>query len=569
MAADTASVGSVVPCPDPSAHQHSNSHDLSNAASTAALYATSHGKQSESKESAQQRNVLDADGKLSSSSKLTTTVKDVSNDAAGAAASLKYAKAQDLPSFPSAGIAAGSANKAALLAKDYKMQDLWQPELSAAGSKAALLAQQKGGKLDLWEASASKEGHSAATLAMRNKGLGPEVYQGSSPENKSKALLAATMSVNNGRQRAGSTPVPVAPAYPDSHNSAANALSAATASHRTSTMNNDGWNSPSNQAARIVNSKVDRGMYTSDIHFESEDDRHQAALKASAMTMAKQLYQTQNRSAMLADPDGGAGEGAGIAMSRNQASSTQPDIKLEAMRYIHLQEAAHKLASERLAKIDKDGEPARYREYYGYGNEEKPKRISRMSLRSNTGRPGRKRASSEGTGDLSDSDDEVQANRIRMQMSQLHSGINSVDAKKQQDDRARVMAAAEKRVSARLHDMDERVYADTGRISQSMQEEWEAKARQRAEKDREERALHPGKTHIGGGKFMDQAEIEAIAAARLKPTLDEISENAAQRRARDEELRIQKQQQEKAKMEETAQKQRQKEEFKKMRGEQR
>lgn len=493
----------------------------------------------------------------------------MSNLSTGAAASLKYAKAQDLPSFPSAGIAAGSASKAALLAKDYKMQELWHPELSAAGSKAALLAQQKGGKLDLWEASASKDGHSAATLAMRNKGLGPEIYQGSSAENKSKALLAATMSVNQGRQRAGSSPAPVAPAYPDSHNSAANALSAATASHRTSTLkSSDGWNSTSNQAARIVNSKTDRGMYTSDIHFESEDDRHQAALKASAMTMAKQLYQTQNRDAMLADPDGGAGEGAGLAMARNQASTTQPDIKLEAMRYIHLQEAAHKLAAERLAKIDKDGEPARFREYYGYGpQEEKPKRISRMSMRSNAGRPGRKRASSEGTTDTLDSDDEEQAARIRTQMSQLHTGVGAVDAKKQQDDRARVMAAAEKRVSARLHDMDERVYADTGRVSHSMQEEWEAKARQRAEKEREERALHPGKTHIGGGKFMDQAEIEAIAAARLKPTLDQISDNADQRRARDEELRIEKQQQEKAKMEENMQKQQQKEEFKKIRGE--
>lgn len=446
------------------------------------------------------------------------------------------------------------------------MQELWQPELSAAGSKAALLAQQKGGKLDLWEASATKDGHSAATLAMRNKGLGPEIFQGSTPDNKSKALLAATMSVNQGRQRAGSTPAPVAPAYPDSHNSAANALSAATASHRTSTLKNDGWNSESNQAARIVNSKVDRGMYTSDIHFESEDDRHQSALKASAMSMAKQLYEVQNRSAMLADPDGGAGDGAEAAMARNQASSTQPDIKLEAMRYIHLQEAAHKLASERLAKIDKDGEQARFREYYGYGNEEKPKRLSRMSMRSNTGRPGRKRASSEGTTGSFDSDDEDQANRIRTQMSQLHSGIATVDTKKQQDDRARVMAAAEKRVSARMHDMDERVYADTGKISQAMQEEWEAKARQRAEKEREQRAAHPGKTHIGGGKFMDQAEIEAIAAARLKPTLDAISDNAEQKRARDEELRIEKQQQEKLKMEETAQKQQQKEEFRKIRG---
>lgn len=71
MAADTASVGSVVPCPDPSAHEHGKGHDLSNAASTAALYATSHGKllvSHDSKDAAAQKSVLGPDGKLSSSS---------------------------------------------------------------------------------------------------------------------------------------------------------------------------------------------------------------------------------------------------------------------------------------------------------------------------------------------------------------------------------------------------------------------------------------------------------------------------------------------------------------------
>jgi hypothetical protein len=290
------------------------------------------------------------------------------------------------------------------------MQELWHPELSQAGSKAALLAQQKGAKLDLWEAQGTAEGHSAATLAMRNKNLGPEIYQGNSPDNKNKALMAATMSVNNGRQRAGSTPKTVAPAYPDSANSAANALSAATASQRNSNLGGAGWDSPANQAARIINSKTDRGMYTSDIHFESEDDKHQAALRASAMSMAKQIYETQNRSAMLADPDGGAG--AEAAMSRNSAAP-QTDIKLEAMRYIHLQEAAHKLAAERLAKVDKNLEDSRYRSYYGY--DDKPKRLSRMSMRSSGGGRARGRASSDANNDYSDCDDEREANRIRSQ----------------------------------------------------------------------------------------------------------------------------------------------------------
>ena len=50
--------------------------------------------------------------------------------------------------------------------------------------------------------------------------------------------------------------------------------------------------------------------------------------------------------------------------------------------------------------------------------------------------------------------------------------------------------------------------------------------------------VNHGKIHIGGGKYMDQSEIDAIAKARLQPTLDEISEKAEAQRARDEEIRL-------------------------------
>lgn len=485
----------------------------------------------------------------------------------GAATSLKYAKAQDLPSFPSRGYVADSAGKAAMLAKDYKMKELWQPEQSSAGSRAATLANAKGGKLDLWQASATADGHSAATLAMRNKSLSPNVDYGVTTENKSKALQAATMSHNKGRQRAGSTPQPRLPQYPDSHNSTANALNAATASHRASTMKMapDGWDSEANQAARFKNigSRMEPEMFGEHPPVETDggEAKHQAALRASAISMAKQIYETQNRTALTSDP--AEITGAQVAASRNSASA-QPDIKQEAMRYISLQETAHKLAAERLAKVDKNMEASRYREYYGY--EDKPKRLSsRMSLRSVGGR-GRNRASSEGTRGSYDSDDEEQARRIRTQMSQLSSGLGQVDQKKQQDDRAKLLAAAEKKVQQRMHNMDEKVFADTGKVSPALMEEWEAKARERAQKEREQQAEHPGKTHIGGGKFMEQSEIEAIAAARLKPTLDEINDTAEKRRARDAELQQEKEEEERNKRFEKAQQKDEKAEQKRLKG---
>lgn len=68
MAADTASVGpNEVPCPDPSVHEHHNK--LSEQASTAALYVTHQGRQTETHGASAQVNPLGPDGKLSSKSK--------------------------------------------------------------------------------------------------------------------------------------------------------------------------------------------------------------------------------------------------------------------------------------------------------------------------------------------------------------------------------------------------------------------------------------------------------------------------------------------------------------------
>jgi hypothetical protein len=44
--------------------------------------------------------------------------------------------------------------------------------------------------------------------------------------------------------------------------------------------------------------------------------------------------------------------------------------------------------------------------------------------------------------------------------------------------------------------------------------------------------------HIGGGKYIDQADIEAVALARVQPTLDEITEKTEKRRAEEEERRL-------------------------------
>lgn len=444
------------------------------------------------------------------------------------------------------------------------MRELWQPEQSAAGSKAAFLAAKDGGKVDLWQPQPTSVGNSAASLAMKKQGLGPNVDRGYTDASRNNSLLAATKSVSQGRQRAGSMPTARPANYPDSQNSGKNALNAASVSHRKG--GPDGWGSESNQAARVKNIHMDREMFGEHPPVEPEvaEAKHNAALRASAVSMAKSMMEYQNRQTAASESDTSSlrlgSSGAETAHRRNQSSMSQPDLKEEAMKYIHLQDAAHKLAQERLAKVEKEMEHGKYREYYGYPGQSN--RQSRFSVR---GRQ-RKRASSEGD-NLSDSDDEKQARRIRNQMSQLSTAQSTVDDKQRQEDRARLLAAAEKRVHARMHDMDEKVFQETGKVSQSMMDEWETKARERAEKDRAERAQHPGKTHIGGGKYMDQAEIEAIAAARLKPTLDELNDTAEKKRARDEEIRIKQDRMETERMEEKMKDREMKAEFKRIKGE--
>lgn len=454
------------------------------------------------------------------------------------------------------------------------MAPSWQPEASAAGSKAALLAHKEGGKSNTWTPEASAHGHSAATIAMSKKGLGPSADWSSTEEGKRKALVAAGGAVStSGRKRAQSTPAPpvlypdagnsaknaltaatlahtpsmkmsksqttqaTPPLYPDAGNSAKNALSAATIAHTPSmkvSKSQDSNRADSNamRAARIQHSKVSPQMYTErpPVALEVEEKKRQDALKASAISMAKKMYDVQqqhiDRASGRSAPSH-AQTGATAAQQSQQTYATDDDIKEQAMRYIGIQEAAQKLAAERLAKIGPDAN-ASYRDYYGY---EKPSR-NKLSIRR-----GRNRASSNPeTGDSSD--DEFQSRRIRSQMSQLNKSLAEVDAKKRDQDRKHLLAAAERKVQAQMLGLDKKIFDETGKMSPAMIDDWDSKARAKAAADSEARMENHGRVNIGNGKYMDQAEIDAIAQARIQPTLDEIAEKTEKRRAEEEEQRL-------------------------------
>lgn len=425
---------------------------------------------------------------------------------------MKYAKPHELPSHPSVGIdTKNSGNKAALLANSqHKDFEYWKPELSTSAGKAATLAAKDGGKLNLWEYKPTGQGLGAATIAMnKGNGMSPQLDRGYTEDGRKKALQAATISSSGSRTRAPSNPTQPK-LYPDAENSTFNAQNAASVAHRPSQRSSQDtrMSDKANEASRITHMRgMSREMFTEHppVAPETDELRSNAAMHASAVSMAKQMQDDLDTSV-----------------------APQGDIRTQAKQYLHLQEAAQKLAAERLAKLDPDGVMA-YREHYGYSNNQS--KNTKGSTRT------RKQRKPMGAADSDSSDDEMRAGKIRNQMSQFNTSLADVDAQKRTTDRASLMAAAERSVHKQIMDMDQQVFLDTGKVTPAMMDEWEAKAKARAEADSSKRTETVGMVHIGGGKYMSQTEIDAIAAARMQPTLDEINASTERQRARDAEIK--------------------------------
>ena len=465
------------------------------------------------------------------------------------------------------------SNAASSAARTGANVNVWKPEVTAASSKAASAAANQGGNVKVWRPEVSVDGNKAAGSALRNKNLGPAIDYGYTPDGTSRALLAATGAMASGRKRAGSLPTAKNPVYPDSANSAANALSAATLAHRPSTKAAPASPAPERRigmsqadATRIHNAAVTnlgREMYSSTppVNLEVEERKRQAGITAAATVMAKQMYSVQQKAleseAGLRRSDS---QFAASSVHNNRLSSLSSSSEEQPQtpqQYLNLQAAAQKLASERLAKLNDDN--AAYRNYYGASSPQQ----SKLSVR---GRLRRRASSDSGLQE----NDAARSAQIRSQMSQFNTKVAEVDAQKQAKDRAALLAAAQRNVTQRMSVIDTKVFDDTGKASPAMKSEWEAAAKARAEAESSARMTNYGKVSIGGGKFIEQSELEAIALKRVQPTLDEITEKADTQRAIDEERRQQAEEERRIATEKAAQEnernQKPKEEWKKFRG---
>ena len=432
---------------------------------------------------------------------------------------------------------ASSAGAAASLANAHqKPFEHWKPDPSASASAAAVLA--KDYKMaELWGPGSTEYGHSAAIQALRaGEGLSPQLDYGYTADGHKRSLRASTLAMSGSRKRADSNPV-LPPNYPDSANAGHNALNAATsAAYKSSTAGRLDEEhvyddlSPALSASRIRNIKgnVPREMFGSHppVGIEVEERKKQESLHSAAVAMAKQMYELQQKTIATAAQRGATSSfsAANAVGSRQSKGATTGDLNSGTMRVTNLEEAAKKLAAERLAKLH--DEHAAYREYYGTNVP-----ASRSSLRAKT----RRRASS--MGQVSD-EDEARSRQIRAEMSVFNKNVAEIDTKKRQKDREALMAAAQRNVRASMHGIDEKVFAQTGKVSPAMMEEWEAKARAAAEADSNVRMANYGKVNIGGGKFIDQADVDAVATRNVQPVLDEINNKAELHRAKQEEIRL-------------------------------
>jgi Eisosome protein 1 len=459
--------------------------------------------------------------------------------AAGAAATLANKDHKDFEHWTADPSAAAGA--AAVLAKDYKMKKLWESTPSSNANKAAVLASQRE-PADIWRPKGTKEGGDAALAAMKNgANLAPQLDRGYTKQGQSNSLKAATGAMANSRRsRSESAPKPVTNLYPDQANAAGNALNAATVANRKPSllkkkeyMHLGLGEAPGGTAGvddfdrvhQIALANVEKGFHSAHApgQTEIEERRKSDTFRAASLVMARQLYALQTMDEHT-EMDSQAAKGASASYGHRPASSlggSSIDEMRPEMWASNLQEAAQKLAAERLARLH--DEHQQYRDYYGAETQRRGKLGSRRRSKSLP-----QNAES----------DKNQSQKIRSDMGILNSKLAQVDQEKRVKDRAALLAAAQRNVNASMAGIDDRNAIKRGEVPPSVLDGWVAKAQAIAEADSKTRMANHGKIHIGSGVYVDQEDVNARAARNVQPVLDEIDNKAEAERARQEELRL-------------------------------
>ncbi|KAK3499173.1 uncharacterized protein B0T23DRAFT_10308 [Neurospora hispaniola] len=459
---------------------------------------------------------------------------------------------------------ASHANTAAVLANGQKMAsptsnglEVSRTKSNAAGSQAAISAlraaqrqqkqqhqpQPQQPKLTL---QTSNWGNSAANLAFKGH-KSPTSSTLTVPETHSSALTrqaslrAARDAVAGRRPRSKSQPQPITDntAYPDKENATSNALSAAAKSMRSpSIRSTDG-------AGAVPYTTMSREMFTSrpPVKPEVDEKQRQDVLHASALAMAKRMYTQQQKTIDQSKQ----AQGRRSSFERHGTSNPtdqNDEVERSPVVYNSLQDAAYRLAQERLAKLHDEHQKNReMQEYYtGASPSSNQGNSAGSAFGSIRNKLTRRRSSSDG--DIIAANDRQHSQRIRKQMSLFNTKIAEVDEQKRARDREALLQAAQRNVKARLQGMDEKLYAEKGvMIPHTSKSDWEVKAHAAAQArfdatNSGKRSMDAGQVDIGGGKMVDRAKVEDIAAKRVQPLLDEINDLAEKERERKATLKM-------------------------------
>lgn len=243
-------------------------------------------------------------------------------------------------------------------------------------------------------------------------------------------------------------------------------------------------------------------------------------MHASAIAMAQQMYKViEKREKENAD----AGYAAASAHGRGRSTSLMSDEPTP-MRFGNLQEAAQRLAQERLAKLhDENYKNREYLDYYG-----SPGPSPRLSK----GRF-RRRASS---------DTSLEEGRDIRSQALYSSKMSQIDAKTRQRDRDMLLAVAQRNVQRSLQGIDERVYAQTGRPTPSMMAQETLPmgiAQQRVQHHQQLQQQPQGdKVAIGHGAVVDRSSVDALAFRNVQPVLHQINDQSDAKQARETEIKL-------------------------------
>jgi hypothetical protein len=405
------------------------------------------------------------------------------------------------------------AEKAAFHVKDFTLPEVPLPstQYSAEGLGAAILAVRE---------------QRAMTDQLQNQQISAQhdASRSGDIQDKDKARRAAT-GAYAARQRADS-----APSEPVNITDSNWALSAAGLSHRAQMEHEDPLGHVDNamELSRITHAATANArLYTSSppVASEVQERNRRNSLHAAALVMARDMYDITGPTgeAINMDPAISAAQKGQSRLQKRQTVSGATGSAVQ--QALTLQEAAQRRAAEKLARMrDEHAEMQQY-----YGTAPQPQR-SLLSAR-------RKRTSSDADSTQGDAE---QSRQIRNQMFSLRKKLNKVDEQRQKD-RDLLMEAARRNVDAQIHDMEMKVYADTGRAPPSIQKQWDEASRERVRQEAEAveaKSVPTNRVNIGASRYVDMADVEAVARSRVQPALDEITDQAERQRAEELEARL-------------------------------